>query len=159
MYKYNKEEGSFPLFSFETKYGLVYYIAFQRMDIGNDKLNNLFSMSFWEKDNSKFKKDPEIEETIISIIKDFFNSNPEIILHYVCESSDFKQDFREKLFDKWCKKYQTDDFLNHKINYLFPNQEIEYKFMFIFKVNYYDLNVLTKNIIDQLEEFKSYKID
>ena len=68
MYKYNLIEGNCPLFSFSTKYGLNYCVAFRKMDFDNAFFEDLYSFDFWETSNQKFLKDDGIEATIIAIV-------------------------------------------------------------------------------------------
>ena len=55
MYDYRKEEGSDPLFIFETHLGLTYYVAFRKMGTGKFPLDNLYSLDFDEIDKKKGK--------------------------------------------------------------------------------------------------------
>lgn len=68
MYQYVIKEDNDPLFTFTTKYGLNYYVAFKKMELENNYFQNLYSIDFWEVDTKKFIKDNTIETTIIEII-------------------------------------------------------------------------------------------
>jgi hypothetical protein len=157
MYKYNLKEGNDPLFSFTTKHGLDYFVAFRKMDFGNLYFQNLYSVDFWELNNQKFYKDDTIEITIITIICDYFRSNPSAILHYVCDSMDFKQNFRKKLFDKWYQKYQTVEYSKLNIQYQIPEENIDYNLGFIFKNDSYKIDEVIENINLQFDEFANLK--
>lgn len=157
MYQYIKKEDNDPLFTFITKHGLNYYIAFKKMDFENDYFQNLYSIDFWEVDNKKFIKDDSIEVTIIEIIFAFFELQPNVLLHYVCDSMDSKQGFRSKLFDNWYNKSINEDFSKLDINYKIPNEKINYKLEFIFKSEFYTIEEVGKNTIAQLEEFSNFK--
>jgi hypothetical protein len=98
MYKYDLIEGNCPLFSFSTKHGLNYFVAFRKMDFDNPFFDNLYSFDFWETNNQKFLKDEGIESIIIAIIFEFFRTNPKSPRHYICDSVDEKHTFRRKLF-------------------------------------------------------------
>lgn len=157
MYQYIKKEDNDPLFTFITKHGLNYYVAFKKMEFENNYFQNLYSIDFWEVDNKKFTKDNAIEATIIEIIFDFFRVFPNVLLHYVCDSMDNKQNFRSKLFDNWYNKSINEGFSKLDINYEIPNETIKYKLEFIFKSEFYDLNEVGEKTNLQLEEFSSYK--
>ena len=156
-YLYKKEEGESLLFSFNTVHGLEYYVAYRKMNFENDTFKTLFSIDFWEVYNQKFIKDVAIENTIIDIIFDFFSSYPNAMLHYVCDSTDNKQNFRTKLFDKWYNKSVASEFSKLSILYEIPNQIITYKLEFIFKTNFFSIEQLSEDVQNQLDEFSSYK--
>ncbi|WP_396190856.1 DUF6169 family protein [Flavobacterium sp.] len=157
MYQYIKKEDNDPLFTFITKYGLNYYVAFKKMDFENDYFQNLYSIDFWEVDNTKFIRDSTIEVTIIEIIFEFFSMYPNVLLHYVCDSMDSKQSFRSKLFDSWYNKSINEGFSKLDINYEIPNERVSYKLEFIFKSEFYSIEEVGKKTIAQLEEFSSFK--
>ena len=81
MYDYRKEEGSDPLFIFETHLGLTYYVAFRKMGTGKFPLDNLYSLDFDEIDKKKGKNDEEISSTLLHIITTFLDENNHIIVH------------------------------------------------------------------------------
>jgi hypothetical protein len=155
-YLYTKE-GDDPLFTFETKYGLLYYVSFNKMELDNNQFPNLYTLDFGEVDNKKFIKDEIIENTIIEIIFDFFKSSPTTLLHYVCDSIDNKHNFRSKLFEKWYHKSENNEFSKLEIYYKIPEEEIVYKLEFIFKSEFYSLNEVSEKITIQLEIFSSLK--
>lgn len=45
--------------------------------------------------------DPRIKVTIVSIVQEFFQKNPNDVLFYTCDSTDGKHAFRKRLFDRW----------------------------------------------------------
>lgn len=157
MYEYILKEGVDPLFSFTTKHGLNYFIAFRKMDFGNAYFQNLYSVDFWEMGNQKFYKDAKIEITITTIICNYFKSHPNSILHYVCDSMDLKQDYRKRLFDQWYKKFQTKEFSKLNLEYQIQEENINYNLGFIFKNECYEMNEVIENINLQLDEFTSLK--
>lgn len=157
MYSFTKKEDNDPLFTFITKHGLNYYVAFKKMDFENNYFQNLYSIDFWEVDTKKFIKDNSIQETIIDIIFKFFEIHPNVLLHYVCDSMDNKQGFRSILFDNWYNKSINEGFSKLDINYEVPNETINYKLEFIFKSEFYNINEVGEITINQLEEFSSFK--
>ena len=157
MYQYILEEGSDPLFTFTTKHGLKYFVAFRKMDFGLDYFTNLYSLDFWESYNQKFVKDEFVEKTIINILFDFFINYPQSILHYVCDSSDLKQNARSKLFDLWYNKSVNEEFSKLDLTYKVQAENIEYKLEFVFKTECYKINELQEIVVNQMNEFSSFK--
>lgn len=157
MYQYILEEGRDPLFHFTTKYGLKYFVSFRKMSFDNAFFENLYSVDFGETNNQKFFNDPEIEITITTIINDYLISNPTLILHYVCDSVDLKQDFRKKLLDKWYLKTQRNEFCKVNFFYQIPLENVNYHLGFIFKTDYYEVEEVIDKLNLQLEEFTSLK--
>jgi hypothetical protein len=157
MYEYILKKGNDPFFSFTTKHGLNYFIAFRKMDFGNEYFENLYSVDFWEMNNQRFYKDDKIEITITTIICNYFKDNPNAILHYVCDSMDLKQDFRKRLFDLWYKKFQTEEFSKLNMQYQILEENVNYNLGFIFRNDCYEMNEVIENINLQLDEFTSFK--
>ena len=127
------------------------------MDFENPYFQNLYSIDFWEIDSKKFIKDTLIEVTIIEIIFEFFKLYPNVLLHYVCDSMDSKQNFRSKLFDIWYNKSINSTFSKLEINYEVLNENIFYKLEFIFKSEFYKTYEVGENTIHQLDEFSKFK--
>lgn len=157
MYQYILKEGRDPLFYFSTKYGLRYFVTFRKMNFDNIFFENLYSVDFGETNNQKFFNDPEIEITITAIINDFLLKNPELILHYVCDSVDLKQDFRKKLFDKWYAKTERDEFSKINFQYPIPEENMNYHLGFIFKTEFHELEDVLEKVNLKLEEFANLK--
>ncbi|CAM3527744.1 DUF6169 family protein [Flavobacterium chungbukense] len=157
MYQYISEEGLYPLFYFTTKHGLEYFVSFHKMNLDNTFFEKLYSIDFYEANNQKFLSDPFIETTITSIINDFFENNPDIVLNYVCDSVDFKQDFRQKLFDKWYRNTSNNEFSKINFKYEVEHENIIYHLSFIFKTRFYNTNEIIEEVNLQLEEFTVFK--
>lgn len=157
MYQYISKEGLYPLFYFTTKYGLEYFVSFQKMDFKNVFFENLYALDFGEINNQKFFNDPLIEATIITIISNYFQANPNMILNYVCDSIDFKQDFRKKLFDRWYMKTQNNEFSKINFQYEIPEENVMYHLSFIFKTGLYKNQEVIEKVNFQLEEFTNLK--
>lgn len=156
MYQYISEEGLDPLFYFTTKYGLEYFVTFRKMNF-NDSFENLYSIDFYESNNQKFFNDPLIEITITAIINNYFQTYPSIILNYVCDSIDLKQDFRKKLFDKWYRNTPYNEFSKINFEYPVPDENIVYHLSFIFRPEFYGADNIIEKVNLQLEEFSNFK--
>jgi hypothetical protein len=158
MYKYISKEGHDPLFYFTTKYNLEYFVSFQNMNFENDFFENLYSVIFGETTNQKFFKDPDVELTITTILNDYLLKKPNVILHYVCDNVDFKQDFRKKLFDKWYRNTKKNEFSKVNFQYQIPEEDINYHLGFIFKNDFYEFSEVVEKVNLQLEEFANLKL-
>ncbi|MBO9585136.1 MAG: hypothetical protein J7574_13325 [Flavobacterium sp.] len=157
MYQYISEEGLSPLFYFIKKYDLKYFVSFRKVDFENDYFENLFFIDFYESNNQKFYNDPHIETTIITIISDYFKRNPNVIISYVCDIVDYKQDFRKRLFDKWYKNFNDNKFSKINFQYEIENNSITYHLSLIFRSELYKEEELIENVNLQLEEFTNLK--
>ena len=157
MYKYILKEGDYPLFYFTTRYGLEYAVSFKRMDFDNDFFKKLYAIDFYESNNQKFFSDPLIEVTIITIINDYFKINPDIILNYVCDNVDFKQDFRQKLFDKWYRNTLNNKFAKINFKYEAIDYDLIYHVSFIFKAVFYNIDEVIEKVNLELENFANFK--
>lgn len=88
---------------------------------------------------------------------DFIQNYPFSILHYVCDSVDLKQNARSKLFDLWYNKCSNEEFSKLDLTYKVEKENIEYKLEFIFKTDLYDITKVKENIVNQINEFSSFK--
>lgn len=52
----------------------------------------------------KSQHDSKVEATILSIIREFFRSNLEVML-YLCDTSDGREETRNRLFLSWFERY------------------------------------------------------
>lgn len=127
------------------------------MDFDNIFFKKLYSIDFYEANNQKFFNDPLVEITITNIVNDYFESNPDIILNYVCDSADFKQDFRRKLFDKWYRNTQNNEFSKINFQYQLEKENMIYHLSFIFKTEFYNIEYVIEEANLQLEKFSSFK--
>ena len=153
MYEYKEDKGQdCPFFTFETEQNLSYYVAFRNMQVETLPLCNLESIDFSEVDKKKGYHDIEVSTTIIEIINNYINRDSSIIIHYICDSSDKKQHFRNKLFNRWFD-------LNNKemVKYDIRVNE-DYTLTFLYNQNIYETEIIESEIIlmlDALERDKS----
>ncbi|MBB6387835.1 MULTISPECIES: DUF6169 family protein [Flavobacterium] len=127
------------------------------MDFNNDFFKKLYAIDFYESNNQKFFSDPLIEITIIAIIQDYFKINPDIILNYVCDNVDFRQDFRQKLFDKWYRNAFDNTFSKINFQYEAPHYNLIYHLSFILKTDFYNIEEVIEKVNLELEEFTTFK--
>ncbi len=90
-------------FMFQTDLGIHYSISFSKEDIvlGGCATYQLIIRKIEE---VKSQHDPKVEATILSIIREFFRSNLEVML-YLCDTSDGREEYRNRLFLSWFEKY------------------------------------------------------
>jgi hypothetical protein len=87
---------------FVTDTGIEYHVDFE-LD------SNPFFVAYWfnlaNPEQQKSHGDKKIPQTIICIIEEFFNKNPEIML-YMCSTANNKQAQRARLFLRWFNGYE-----------------------------------------------------
>lgn len=89
-------------FSFITDAGVQYSVHFtEEFAIGGcDTYQFMFSKL--TKDHVAF--DNHIKQTLIVIIEEFFRHNHDVLL-YICDTSDNKEAFRNRLFARWFRQF------------------------------------------------------
>lgn len=90
-------------FMFQTDLGIHYSISFSKEDIvlGGCVTYQLIIRKIEE---VKSQNDPKVEATILSIIREFFRSNLEVML-YLCDTSDGREETRNRLFLSQFERY------------------------------------------------------
>ncbi|MBQ9678821.1 MAG: hypothetical protein IJV44_11865 [Prevotella sp.] len=90
-------------FLFQTERGIRYEISFVKEDIvfGNC---DTYQFIIRKLDEVGSTYDPKVKDTIFAIINEFFLSNQQILL-YICDTSDGKEESRNRLFLHWFEKY------------------------------------------------------
>ena len=151
MYKYFRIEDENPLFYFKTKLGYTYTVSFTLESFGNSYFQYLSILDFSELEGRKSPKDDKISATIIQIIDDYFNQNPETIIHYVCDSTDGYHRSRSRLFSMWFKNYDRNKINKLKIEH--SNQSLE----FLYDSSLYDTDVLQEQVLEQMNIFSEHK--
>lgn len=93
-----KTENNGNEYAFHTDCGVQYRIRF---DINqNIWENGVYEFGIYNDNGRTSPSDLKVKQTIISVIEEFFVSNPDILL-YQCETGDNKQDARQRLFYRW----------------------------------------------------------
>lgn len=88
---------------FQTDNGIHYRVSFEEEDFvfGSCKT---YQFILYKVENIHTPHDPKIEETVLAIINEFFRSNQHILL-YVCDTSDGKENGRNRLFLRWFERH------------------------------------------------------
>jgi hypothetical protein len=87
---------------FSTEDGIVYEVGFLEDYMLN--LPNVYQFFIALKGNYSQRKDDGIRLTILSIIEEFFKEH-DVLLDYICDTSDGKQVLRNRLFTHWFALY------------------------------------------------------
>lgn len=86
------------VFSFSTDYGVDYELGFiEDHMLEFDKLYQFFLLT---KNGAKPVKDPKILVTVYAVLEEFFQDG-NLILDYVCDTNDGRQEARSRLFYHW----------------------------------------------------------
>lgn len=96
-------------YRFESDYGIRYSAWFEQQEIPG-----LSAVAYWFNLSNRSQKpspnDAKIRSTVIFILEEFFNTNPDVLL-YMCDSADEQQAMRSRLFLRWFNAYgQQSDF-------------------------------------------------
>ena len=111
-YDFRKAEDS--VYYFETKNGLKYKAYFIEFP---SPVYKLYSFSF-EKEEGIAPYDSRVEDTIVSILADFFDAE-NYVLGYTCDVTDGREMARKRLFNRWFE--QTNDGSLRKIDFQTDN--------------------------------------
>ena len=97
---------------FVTDNEITYYIEFYSysyMFPPNSKLGNIYTFNFYpskEQPKERIKSDSRIKITILNMLSKFFKENNTALVT-ICDSTDTKEMYRHKLFDKWFVELET----------------------------------------------------
>lgn len=89
-------------YTFTTDFGTVYEVGFvEDYMLG---IKDVYQFFIAPKNNSLRPKDIKIQNTLIPIIEEFFVNN-DVLLDYICDTSDGRQASRNRLFSHWFSLY------------------------------------------------------
>ncbi len=100
-YRVKQEDDN--IFSFKTKHGITYSVGFVADVSFYDEgvyqffINNL--------SGSASRVDNDIKETVRVIIEEFFAQN-DLVMLYICDTTDMRQEYRDRLFKIWFHTYE-----------------------------------------------------
>ena len=90
-------------FVFQTDLGIHYSVSFTKEDITFADCET-YQLIIRKIEEQRTHHDHKVEATIMAILDEFFRSNIEILL-YMCDTSDRREEFRDRLFLTWLEKY------------------------------------------------------
>lgn len=147
-------------YRFITDNNVIYDILLSKSPtLINDKqyTDFIYEISFYC-NQFKILPDYKIKNTIISFLQDFFMENTNNILFYICDSSDGRHLYRNKLFEKWFNAYAETHNIE-KLNALIcvDEFEIEYYISTIIKRHNPFKNQLKQDFVEIIETLESEK--
>lgn len=99
---YKVEQVGDNIFLFETKQGIVYNVGFvpdtSFMDEG------LYQFFLINTSHRTIRTDKDVFETVRVIIEEFFAQKEQVML-YICDTTDKRQAYRDRLFRIWFNTY------------------------------------------------------
>jgi hypothetical protein len=103
---YKVEQTGDTSFMFETKHGTVYSVGFmQDVSFYSEGVYQFYLINLSSKTIGVDKK---ISETIRVVIEEFF-SHKEVVMLYICDTADTRQEYRDRLFKIWFNTYEKND--------------------------------------------------
>jgi len=103
---YKVEQTGDISFMFETKRGVVYSVGFmQDVSFYREGVYQFYLINLSSK---TIGVDKNISETVRVIIEDFF-THKEVVMLYICDTADMRQEFRDRLFKIWFNTYEKCD--------------------------------------------------
>ena len=131
-------------FMLQTDLGIRYTVSFNKEDIVLGGCDT-YQLIIRKMEEAKSRHDPKVEATILAIIHEFFRSNLEILL-YLCDTSDGREAYRNRLFLTWFDHYAE----NHLFTIRQAHAEIEGEGLF-FCIIIDNRNPKLKDIVDDFE--------
>lgn len=103
---YKVEQTGDDSFLFETKQGVVYSVGFlQDISFYGEGVYQFYLINM---SGRTIRTDENISETVRVIIEEFF-SHKEAVMLYICDTSDGRQIYRDRLFRIWFNTYIQND--------------------------------------------------
>ena len=91
---------------FTTEYGIRYSVSFiEDQPLGGCET---YQFAFRKRDNVRSSYDPNVQMTLLAIIEEFFAENKNVLL-YICDTSDGREEKRNRLFIRWFEELATPD--------------------------------------------------
>ena len=89
-------------FCFTTDENMTYEVGF--VEDHMLAVENAFQFFLVPKSETNESRDTKIQQTITSIIEEFFRNN-DVLLDYICDTGDGRQAARNRLFSRWFSLY------------------------------------------------------
>lgn len=112
-------------FMFQTDLGIHYIVSFGKEDIVLGGCDT-YQLIIRKIEETRSPHDSKVEATILAIINEFFRSNLEVML-YLCDTSDGREESRNRLFLSWFDKYAR----NNRFTICKAHAEIEGEGIFL----------------------------
>ncbi len=103
---YKVEQTGDTSFMFETKHGVVYSVGFmQDVSFYREGVYQFYLINLSSK---TIGVDKNISETVRVVIEEFF-THKEVVMLYICDTTDLRQESRDRLFKIWFNTYEKSD--------------------------------------------------
>jgi len=100
---YKVEQTGDASFMFETKQGVVYSVGFMKdVSFFSEGVYQFYLINLSSK---TIGTDKNISETVRVVIEEFF-AHKEVVMLYICDTSDMRQESRDRLFRIWFHTYE-----------------------------------------------------
>ncbi len=103
---YKVEQEDENIFSFVTKHGISYSVGFVADVSFFDE--GVYQFFLINESGSSSLADKGVFETIRVIIEEFFAQKEPVML-YICDTTDMRQEYRDRLFRIWFETYEKND--------------------------------------------------
>jgi hypothetical protein len=100
---YSVWQNSAQCYGFKTDYDVLYRLSFT--DDATIWEEGAYEFCILNENSRPSPNDPNVKETVLCIIEEFFRLNPDILL-YQCETGDNRQALRDRLFIRWFNEYK-----------------------------------------------------
>ena len=114
---YHVVKGEENSFYFTTDGGVVYNVGFVQDQMLADE--GVYQFYIVNVNHDHERRDALVWETIRCVIEVFFQQEPLVML-YICDTSDERQDVRDRLFKRWYREYAN------PIEFTLVNEHIEF---------------------------------
>ena len=119
-------------YGFKTDYDVLYRLCFT--DDATIWEEGAYEFCILNENSRPSPNDPNVKETVLCIIEEFFRLNPDILL-YQCETGDNRQAMRERLFLRWFREYDRSDRYYIKVSEIIAEKVANYTAMIVQKDN------------------------
>lgn len=117
---------------FKTDFDVLYIIRIEEdQTIWQE---GAYEFSIINENKKSSPNDKKVRDTILYIIEEFFECNPDILL-YQCETGDNRQAVRDRLFIKWFKEYMGNEKYYIKISTIIAEDIENYTSIIVQKSN------------------------
>ncbi len=152
LYEYSFNE-ILNSYTFITVNGVEYFVYFTDGSNYFEKYkqfaSSVYMFGFYSKPIKKLSSDILVRDTIVSILKDYFENNKEHILLYVCEQTDGLQYHRKRKFNGWFHLANESNIVKEDLDIIFENN------ITCLSVLYHNSNVHAEEIALALSNFES----
>jgi hypothetical protein len=128
---------------FTTSLGIEYSVAFSEANVHFLNYPGFIAeISFYPLQGNSMAFDNKIRNTIVYLIVQFLESNPENALIFICDVTDHKHVARNKLFQRWFYKFNKGSFQKFDSEIHITDQVVYYNSLIIHTGNPFKYQLL-----------------